>query len=221
MLLSSTTPPDVVFVPVVTVVLRFLDGWVRRRSRRGSGPERWIFRRQSLSRDVYSLNVPVPSDVARLASSLARELPDARARRRNEHTLVCKRLDPSGGADAVHRLDARVREAVAGTPPFAVRVAGVDQFPEAPTGSSPVVYLAVESPGLRRVHERLCEVFDPVDGLEGGEYTPHVTVARGGSPERASALCERTVDRVEWTVSELQLYHADHHQSVRTLSLPA
>jgi len=170
---------------------------------------------------VYSLNVPVPSDVARLASDLARELPDARARRRGEHTLVCKRLDPGEGPDAVHRLDARLREAVAGTPPFAVRVARVAQFRQAVTGPSPVVYLAVESPGLHEAHERLCEVFDPVDGLEGDEYTPHVTVARGGSSERADAVCGREVDPIEWTVEKLQLYDPDHHQPVRTLSLPA
>ncbi|MEF8850942.1 MAG: 2'-5' RNA ligase family protein [Haloarculaceae archaeon] len=169
---------------------------------------------------MYSLNVPVPSDVARLASDLAREVPDARARRRDEHTLVCKRLDPGTGPDAVHRLGARAREALAGTPPFAARVTAVDQFREAVTGPSPVVYLAVESPGLRAVHERLCEVFEPVDGLEGDEYTPHVTVARGGSPERADALCARDIDPVEWTVSELQLYDADHDQPVCTLSLP-
>ena len=169
---------------------------------------------------MYSLNVPVPSEVARLASDLAREVPGARARPRGEHTLVCKRLDAGDSPDAVHRLDARLREALTGTPPFAVRVSGVEQFREAVTGPSPVVYLAVESPGIHDTHERLCEAFDPVEGLEGDDYTPHVTVARGGSPERADALCTREVDPIEWTVEELQLYDADHHQPVRTLSLP-
>jgi 2'-5' RNA ligase len=170
---------------------------------------------------VYSLNVPVPADVARLASDLARELPGARARPRGEHTLVCKRLEPGRGPDALHRLDARLREALVGTPPFAARVARIAQFPEAVTGPSPVVYLAVESPGLRETHDRLCAAFEPVDGLEGNEYTPHVTVARGGSPERADELCERELDPVEWTVDELQLYDPRRHQPVRTLSLPA
>jgi hypothetical protein len=182
---------------------------------------------------VYSLNVPVPSGVARLASDLARELPGARPRRRGEHTLVCKRLDAGGspggptgrdvgrGHDTAGRLDTRVREALAGTPPFAARVVGVDQFREAVTGPSPVVYLAVESPGLRELHERACETFDPVEGLEGDDYTPHVTVARGGSPAAVEAVCERSVDPVEWTVDELQVYDAEHAQPVSTLSLPA
>jgi len=176
---------------------------------------------------VYSLNVPVPSEVARLASDLARELPDARPRRRGEHTLVCKRLDAAGASgrrapgDATGRLDARVREAVAGTAPFAARVTGVDQFREAVTGPSPVVYLAVESPGLLDLHRRVCEAFDPVEGLEGDDYVPHVTVARGGSTATAGAVCERGIEPVEWTVTELQVYDADHAQPVSTLSLPA
>lgn len=179
---------------------------------------------------MYSLNVPVPSAVARLASDLARELPEARPRRRGEHTLVCKRLDGSGaghrsgvGAHSATagRLDARVREAVAGTAPFAVRVVGVDQFREAVTGPSPVVYLAVESPGLRELHARVCEAFEPIEGLEGAEYVPHVTVARGGSPATAEAVCEREIDPVEWTVEQLQVYDAEHAQPVSTLSLPA
>lgn len=181
---------------------------------------------------MYSLNVPVPSTVARLASELARDLPEARPRRRGEHTLVCKRLDGTasnvghrsgtgGGPATAGRLDARVREAVAGTAPFAARVTGVDRFREAVTGPSPVVYLAVDSPGLLDLHRRLCETFEPVEGLECEDYTPHVTVARGGSPAVADALCDRDIDPVEWTVEELQVYDAEHVQPVSTLSLPA
>jgi hypothetical protein len=176
---------------------------------------------------VYSLNAPVPSAVARLASDLARDLPEARPRRRGEHTLVCKRLDggSSPGARAGHgtagRLDARVREAVTGTAPFAARIAGVDQFREAVIGPSPVVYLAVESPGLLDLHRRLCETFEPVEGLEGEAYTPHVTVARGGSSAAADALCDREIEPVEWTVEKLQVYDAQHAQPVSTLALPA
>jgi hypothetical protein len=175
---------------------------------------------------VYSLNVPVPSTVARLASDLARELPAARPRQRGEHTLVCKRLDGTDAAgsraaqNVAGRLDARVREAIAGTAPFAVRVTGVDQFPEAVTGPSPVVYLAVESPGLLDLHRRVCGSFEPVEGLEGEAYTPHVTVARGGSAAAADALCERDIEPVEWTVEKLQVYDAEHAQPVRTLALP-
>jgi 2'-5' RNA ligase len=175
-----------------------------------------LFATRPLPVDVYSLNVPVPSAVARLAGDIARELPGARARARGEHTLVCKRLP----ADDYHHHEARARETLAGTAPFQARVTGLAQFAEAVTGPSPVVYLAVESPELRRVHERLCEAFDPLPDLEGEAYVPHVTVARGGSPERAREVCERELDPVEWTVSSLEFRDAERDQAVSTVSLP-
>jgi 2'-5' RNA ligase len=178
-----------------------------------------LFAATLLDANVYSLNVPVPSQVARLAGDLARELPGARARRRGEHTLVCKRLG-GGDADAYHRIEARGREALAGAAPFAVRVAGVDQFADAVRGPSPVVYLAVESPELERLHRELCEAFDPVADLEGDDYVPHVTIARGGSPDRARELCERELDPVEWTVTEVEFRDAERGQPVSTVSLP-
>jgi len=169
---------------------------------------------------VYSLNVPLPSSVTRLAGRLAREVPQARARPRGEHTLVVKRL---GGGDhaAYARLEARARDALAGTAPFEVRVTGVDCFETAVTGPSPVVYLAVESPALRALHERLCAEFEPVEALEGEAYVPHVTIARGGDPSAARRLVDRAIDPLEWTVEDLEWFDADRGQSVSRVSLPA
>lgn len=182
---------------------------------------------------MYSLNVPVPAAVARLASDVAAELPGARARARDEHTLVCKRLgDPgaegygqasprAGADDAVHRLEARLREALAGTPPFEARVDSVGVFADPPTGPAPVVYLAVESPGLREIHGRLCEHFDPVDAIEGDGYVPHVTVARGGDAAAARALEGNNIGPVEWAVEELVLHDGARSLPVTRFSLPA
>ena len=170
----------------------------------------------AVPRDVYSLNVPVPGEVSALASSLAREIPAARARPRDKHTLVVKRLG-GAGHDAFARLAARARETLTGTPAFEARIAGVDYFPRAAAGPSPVVYLAVESPGLVALHHRLCEAFDPVEDVEGDAYVPHVTVARGGAVEAA----ELSVDPVEWTVTELAFRDAERGQSAGTVSLPA
>jgi len=169
---------------------------------------------------VYSLNVSLPSSVTQLAGRLARELPRARARPRGEHTLVVKRL---GGGDhaAYARLEARARDALGGTAPFGIRVTGVEQFETAVTGPSPVVYLAVESPAVVALHERLCEAFDAVEGMEGEAYVPHVTVARGGDPEAARRLVDREIDPIEWTVEELSFFDADRGQSVSRVSLPA
>ncbi|WP_324665070.1 2'-5' RNA ligase family protein [Haloarcula sediminis] len=170
---------------------------------------------------MYSLNVSLPSSVTSLAGRLARDLPQAQARPRGEHTLVVKRL---GGGDhaAYARLEGRARDALRGTGPFGVRVTGVDCFEAAETGPSPVVYLAVESAPLRALHERLCGAFDPVAGMEGpGDYVPHVTIARGGDPAAARRLAEREIEPIEWTVEELVFFDAERGQSVSRVSLPA
>ncbi|WP_277542379.1 2'-5' RNA ligase family protein [Haloarcula laminariae] len=170
---------------------------------------------------MYSLNVSLPSSVTSLAGRLARDLPRARARPRGEHTLVVKRLG-SGDHAAYARIEARARDAVRGTDPFGVRVTGVDCFETAETGPSPVVYLAVESPQLRALHQRFCDEFDPVAGMEGpDDYVPHVTIARGGDPEAARRLTEREIEPVEWAVEELVFFDAERGQSVSRVSLPA
>jgi 2'-5' RNA ligase len=169
---------------------------------------------------VYSLNVPLPSGVTTLAGTLARDLPAARARTRGDHTLVAKRLG-TGHRGEFQRRATRIRETLAGTPAFEARLTGVDYFETAADGTSPVVYLAIESPELERLHDRLCGVVDPVDGIEGDDYVPHVTIARGGSKEAADRLADRDVDPVTWTVSELVFWDAERGLSAGTISVPA
>lgn len=159
---------------------------------------------------MYSCNVPVPSEVSRLARGLATELFDATPRDR--HTFVLKRFgegDPQQFARAV-------RETLAGAPPFPVHVTKVDAFWDPPSGSAPVVYLHVESPPLRRLHHRLCQRFDPIEGLEAAEYDPHITIARGGD---AATLVGRSVD-IEWTVDSLFVWSAGYGETVERISLP-
>lgn len=169
--------------------------------------------------DVYSLNAPVPPAVATLAQHLATDLPAADRRTRGEHTLICKRL---GTRDQDYdRLEAWAREALTGAPTMEARIAGVDLFEEAAEGSSPVVYLAVQSPGLVDLHHRLAETFDPVPGIEGKEYVPHVTVARGGSLDAAHEVAERAVDPIQWTITELVFYDAELGETISRVSLPA
>jgi len=133
---------------------------------------------------------------------------------------VVKRLG-NGDHTAYARIEGRARDALRGTEPFGIRVTGVEQFETATTGPSPVVYLAVESPALRELHERLCAEFDVVAGMEGpGEYVPHVTIARGGDPGAADRLVDREIDPIEWTVEELVFFDAKRRQSVSRVSLP-
>jgi len=158
---------------------------------------------------VYSLNAPVPASVARLASGLAADLLDATVRER--HTLVVKRLDDDPGD-----LAETVREVVAGTDPFPARVAGVETFRDPPSGTAPVAYLRVESPGLEALHRRLCGRFDLLAGIEGDAYVPHVTVARGGDADRLEG---RDVDAA-WTVDRLLVRAGDDDESVESIALP-
>lgn len=168
---------------------------------------------------MYSLNVPLPGAVAATAGDLARELPAATPRERGSRTLVAKRLGQGDAAD-YHAIEARAREALAGTAPFAARVHRVDVFEDVPTGTAPVVYLAVESQGLFELHRDICGAFEPVAGIEGEDYTPHVTVARGGSLETARRVAG-PIDPIEWTVDELAFYDAEHREWVSRVALPA
>lgn len=161
---------------------------------------------------MYSVNVPVPREATRLAVGLAATCVTATPRR--GHTLVVKRLPD----DPFAEMARRARDALAGTPPFAVRITGVDLFRDPPSGEAPVAYLAVESPELRRVHRALCEVFDPVAGFEGDDYDPHVTIARGGD---AARLLDAEIEPVEWSVERLALWHPGRELEVETVSLPA
>jgi 2'-5' RNA ligase len=173
---------------------------------------------------VFSLNVPVPGSVARVASDLHPILAGAGVERfRDRHSLVVKRFEDGGeGTGSLARLRERLRTALAGTPAFEARVTGVDTFDRPPRGPGPVVYLAVESPELVALHDRLVDQFGAVEGLEGTAYTPHVTLGRGGSFDAATlaALSER-VDPTTWTVSELAVYDSRYRETVSRLSLPA
>jgi 2'-5' RNA ligase len=161
---------------------------------------------------VYSVNVPVPGEVVKLARGLAAECITATPRR--GHSLVVKRLPD----ERYERMARQVRDALAGTPPFAATVTGVDCFRDPPSGAAPVAYLAVESPELRRVHATLCETFDPVPGFEGNEYDPHVTICRGGD---AADLLGREIEPFEWAIERLALWHPGRELEVESISLPA
>ncbi len=112
---------------------------------------------------MYSVNVPVPGRVRTLANELYPELVGFETVR-EDHSCLLKRL---GDADHVAQLQHRAHRALEGTPAVEARIAGIDYFSDPPLGSAPVVYLAVESPGLEAIHADLVDVFETVDGLEG------------------------------------------------------
>lgn len=170
-------------------------------------------------RVVLSLNVPVPGQVKRLAEGLRPALTGF-DRIRDRHTMVCKRFeDDAEGGRA--RIQGRARQVLAGAGPFEARVTGIDVFGEPLAGPGPVVYLAVESPGLLDVHRRLVEEFGAVPAFEGESYVPHVTIARGGNPDALERILDHDVEPVTWTVSELIFWDGRYEELVGTVSLPA
>lgn len=166
---------------------------------------------------MYSLNAPVPGRVAALAADLFPQLVGFESIR-EQHSVLLKRL----GDDEFTHLAERVRRELQGAPTVEARITGIDYFEQPPRGSSPVVYLTVESPGLARLHDQLVEEFGVIDGLEGEDFTMHVTLARGGGDVAAArALAEREIEPITWTITELRLWDAINEEAARTISLPA
>lgn len=185
---------------------------------------------------MFSLNVPLSPAVDDLVSDLHPKLLGFE-RIRERHTLVCKRFGvddvvdgvadtPSGRPHppkpaALAALRDDLRPLLAGTDPFEIAVAGVGVFDAPASGSRPVVYLAVESDGLVRLHRRLCAAFDPIEGIEGDAYVPHVTLARGGNPEPGvvADLVAAEFDPIRWRVHALDLYDPEFREVAATIEL--
>ncbi|ELZ16340.1 2'-5' RNA ligase family protein [Natrinema thermotolerans] len=166
---------------------------------------------------MYSVNVPLPGRVRQLANRLHPELIGFETVR-EDHSCLLKRL---GEADHVAQLQHRAHRALEGEPAVEAAVTGIDYFADPPLGSAPVVYLTVESPGLERIHADLTDAFDAVEGLEGSDYVPHVTLARGGDRETARRLADREIEPVRWTVGELEFWDGTHKLPVSSVSLPS
>ena len=88
--------------------------------------------------------------------------------------------------------------------PFGIEIENLERFDVAEKGSSPVLYLEVKSPEVKALHETLVDVFGSVEGVEGENYIPHITIARGGSgdyTEFSGLSCD-----TGWTVEMLEFW---------------
>jgi hypothetical protein len=192
---------------------------------------------------VFSLNVPLPPAVDGIGNQLA-DSSASLGRIRTRHTLVCKRFadgdvpDPAelpgvAGASnsidtpsppreaALERLCVPLRSHLAPTDPFDLALTSVDAFETPASGAGPVVYLAVESPPLVRLHRRLCAAFGAADGVEGDAYVPHVTLARGTDPTavRDALGADLEATPVRWRADALTVYDAQFREVAATLAL--
>lgn len=159
------------------------------------------------------MNLRVPPAVERLADRLHPKLtPFEQVRER--HTLVVKRIEADTWREGRGGVRERLRRVLDETKPFPVRVDGVDYFADPPDGRGPVVYLRVESAGIHQLHRRLCQEFPVVDALEGENYVPHVTLARGGSVADAERVAETAIEPVEWTAKRALTWDREHREAV-------
>lgn len=168
---------------------------------------------------MFSVTVPVPPAVRDLADRLRPALSGFdRIRPSRTRTLVVKRL-PAETRREYLAAASRATSALGDVSPFQVRITGTGSFRDPPRGPGPVAYLAVESAGLQRAHERLVAEFGAVDGLEGPDYVPHVTLARGGSRDAVARLADRSVEPIEFSVTELHAYDTDRGERVESIPL--
>lgn len=167
---------------------------------------------------MLSVNVPIAGEVKRVISELHPELVGF-DQIRERHTLVCKRFEGEADGD-IDQLASELRMTLRGTEPFDVEIDGIGMFTEPVSGSSPVVYLGIDSAELNQVHLSLTDAFGSVLDLEGASYVPHITLARGGSREAAVALLDREVGSISWTVNEIWLWDGKFGERIRPISLP-
>lgn len=159
------------------------------------------------------MNLQVPPEVERLADQLHPKL-TVFDKIRERHTLVVKRIEDDQWRAGPGGVRERLRRILDQTRPFPVRVDGIDYFAEPPTGKAPVVYLTVESEGIQQLHRRLCQEFPVVEGYEGEGYTPHITLARGGSIEDAERLTKEEFEPIEWTAKRAFTWDKEHREAV-------
>ena len=168
---------------------------------------------------VYSLNAPVPVAATRRQAELADAL-ESFERIRDPLTLVIKRFGDRPPS-ALEALERTLAELLRDWGPIAARADTVGTFKDPASGPAPVVYLAVESPGLEALHADLVDRFGLADpAIEGDSYVPHITLARGGPMEVTDAMDGLTVPPVEWVIEEVILWTARHERPVSRLSLP-
>ena len=116
---------------------------------------------------MYSVGVPLPPAVRDLVRDFRPLLTGfERVRETRDTTLVAKRLDAADRREYL-RAAREAKAALRGAPAFEARIADIGVFETPARGPGPLVYLAVESPGLERVHRQLAADLGAVEGIEG------------------------------------------------------
>ncbi len=168
---------------------------------------------------MYSLNAPAPSAVDTIFERF-RESLQAFDVVRTSPTLLVKRFGPRSLAD-LSTLEGSLDDALSGWGPIEARANEIDAFLDPPDGPAPVVYLAIDSPGLEALHRHLVAEFGVgPEVIEGDQYVPHITLARGGHRTDLRSLTSASIDPIRWTIEELHLRDVTYDQPARQFHLP-
>ncbi len=124
---------------------------------------------------VWSLNVSIPQNIVRAIGEVTSELGQG-GEVNEELTLVIKRFEKR---DLDGHLESEIKILLENVEPFVVEIGNLKMFDVADRGTSPVLYLEVKSRGIKLLHETLVSSFGCVEGVEGENYIPHITIARG------------------------------------------
>ena len=152
---------------------------------------------------MWSLNVSMPQNIVRAIREVAlgasgwEEICE-------DPTLVIKRFEK---VDVSGHVESEIKLLLESVEPFDIEIGNLERFDVAERGSSPVLYLEVKSPGMKALHEILVDVFGSVKGVEGENYIPHITIARGGGVRDVdfSGFSGPTI----WTAETLEFWNRD------------
>jgi len=168
---------------------------------------------------VYSANAQIPEAVQGIVRE-HREYIELFDVVRAEHTLVVKRFGELSARERVE-VERSLGSVLREWAPIGARGRGFDVFTDPPDGQGPVLYLAVESPGLEALHRNLLDAFGAVSSrIEGDSYVPHITLARGGDRTAIGSLTSRSVEPVEWMIEEVYLWDARYQRPITHYRLP-
>ncbi|MFB6188052.1 MAG: 2'-5' RNA ligase family protein, partial [Halobacteriaceae archaeon] len=164
----------------------------------------------------FSLNIPVAGEVKQETNQFTPYLTDFEVR--DHFTFVIKRFQED--RDRIDQIQKRTRHALSGMSPFSVKITGIDCFRNPPKGDGTVVYFAVESSQLLDIHKQLCDEFGIVQPLEGDEYSPHITIARGNNEKTIETLLSQSIKPITWQVNHLEFFDPVKQELLGQVGLP-
>ncbi|HIJ12598.1 MAG TPA: 2'-5' RNA ligase family protein [Halobacteriales archaeon] len=152
---------------------------------------------------MWSLNVSIPQGIVRAIGEITPVLGRGEGIV-EEPTLVIKRFEKE---DLDGHIESEIKFLLENVEPFIVEIGNLEMFEVADRGTSPVRYIEVKSIGIKVLHETLVSVFGCVKGVEGENYIPHITIARGSGAKNLDF--SDFSGPIQWTANTLEFWDRD------------